>query len=642
MSALARAVFLALVAATFGAFFVAQRLKGSPPVVELQGTRWFSPNGDGRKDVSDFTLRLRESAVLTAELIDAAGNPVRRLVTARRIRPSQVVRLRWDGRTDAGSLAPDGPYRVRARLATEGRSVTVPKLINLDTEPPRPRIVCIEPERIAGPCREPLQIVGPRTPAMAVHVRGISQTRPTRFRVLRTDLDPPDRPRLVARGRRAGGLKRWIWNGRSGGEPVPPGVYLVEVGVRDRAGNLGRTPPQVPPPPGDSPGPAGITVRSLAAQPPLRPVTAGARAEFFVDARGRAYRWALRRAGARRPVRRGRARPGRPRPLVVRAPDGRSGLYLLELQSGRTRTRVPFLVQARERAELLVVVPAITWLGTGPVDDPPLRDGIPDTLERSGGGRVRWPRVFAGEDGLPGGLAGQVAPLLRFLDGARLRYDLTSDLDLALSSSPRASDRKGVLLAGSERWVPRGLARRLRRYALDGGRVATFGTETLRRGVTLRANAAESAGELLRPTQPTAQDPFGATLAPVRRSEPGPVAISQLAGDPGYGLFTGSDGTLEGFSAFEESPPPDSGSRAEILAALGEPPPEPDPEASADTSPPEERHALTASRLGEKGLVIRVGLPEWTRRLDDLEIAQVTRNIVDLVRGRTPRFRSAR
>ena len=590
MSTLARVVFLALVAATFGAFFVAQRLKGSPPVVELKGVRWFSPNGDGRKDASDFTLRLRESDVLTADLIDAAGDPVRRLVTARPVEPSQVLRLRWDGRTDTGAVAADGPYRVRARLAAQGRSVTVPKLINLDTQPPRPRVVCIEPARIAGPCGEPLQVVGPRTPAMAIHVRGISRRRATRFRVLRTDVRPPGPPRLVAKGRRAPGLKRWVWNGRAGGRPVPPGVYLVQIGVFDRAGNLGRNPPQVPPPPGDSPGPAGITVRSLAAQPPLRPVTAGERAEFFVDARGRAYRWAVRRQGARRPVRRGRARPGRPRPLVVRAPRGRSGVYLLELQSGRSRTRVPFLVQARERADLLVVVPAITWLGTRPVDDPPLRDGIPDTLERSGGGRVRWPRVFAGA-GLPAGLAEQVAPLLIFLDRARVRYDLTSDLDLALSTAPRASDRKGVLLAGSERWVPRGLARRLRRYALDGGRVATFGIETLRRGVTVRANGSETAGELLRPTQPTAQDPFGATLAPVRRPEDGPVAISQLAGDPGYGLFTGSDGTLEGFSAFEESPPPGSGSRGRSSPPSGSRRPSPTP-----TRPPTRRCPRSATR----------------------------------------------
>jgi hypothetical protein len=301
---------------------------------------------------------------------------------------------------------------------------------------------------------------------------------------------------------------------------------------------------------------------------------------------------------------------------------------------------VPFLVQSQERAAVLVVVPAITWLGLDPVDDPPLLDGIPDTLAAAGGGRVRWPRVFAGEDGLPAGLTDQTAPLLMFLDRSRVRYDLTSDLDLALTTSPRASDRKGVLLAGSQRWVTRPLARRLRRYVLDGGRLAAFGTETLRRGVTVRTNGAETAGELLRPTQPTPQDPFGATLEPLRRSGE-PVAVQQLAGDFAYELLTGFDGTLEGFSSFEESPPPREGGRARVLAALGEPPAEPAPDAPPDAPLPEERYALTATRLGE-GVVFRIGLPEWTGRLGDPEVAQLTRNVVDLLRRKQPKPGSVR
>ena len=117
VTTLARVVFLALVAATFGAFFVAQRLKGAPPVVQLHGQRWFSPNGDGRKDRAELTLRVRESDTLTADLIDAAGTPVRRLVTERAIRPSSPVHVRWDGRTDDGAIAPDGVYRVRGTPA---------------------------------------------------------------------------------------------------------------------------------------------------------------------------------------------------------------------------------------------------------------------------------------------------------------------------------------------------------------------------------------------------------------------------------------------------------------------------------------------------------------------------------------------
>ena len=177
MTTLARVVFLALVAATFGAFLVAQRLKGAPPVVQLHGQRWFSPDGDGRKDHADLTLRVRESDTLTADLIDAAGNPVRRLVTERAIRPSSPVRLRWDGRTDGGVIAPDGVYRVRGTLLEQGRSVVNPKLITLDTTPPRPRVIRIKPG----------QVVGPKAPEMAIRVSGISRRSPTRFRVIRTD-----------------------------------------------------------------------------------------------------------------------------------------------------------------------------------------------------------------------------------------------------------------------------------------------------------------------------------------------------------------------------------------------------------------------------------------------------------------------
>src|SRR5436190_2981296 len=469
---------------------------------------------------------------------------------------------------------------------------------------------------------------------MGIKVKGISRRRPTDFRIIRTDLA---KPQVVAAGSRPGGLRKWSWNGRSGGKPVPPGVYVVQLTVQDRAGNVGRTPAQVPPAPGDSPGPAGITVRSLAAQPPLRPVTAGSKAQFFVDARQRAYTWAIQRAGGKRPVRRGKVPAGPSKPLRVTAPRGTSGLYFLQLRSGSASTSVPFLVQAGRRADLLVVVPAITWLGSDPVDDPPLLDGIPDTLDRAGGGRVRWPRVFAAEDGLPAGLTTEVAPLLQFLDRASIRYDITSDLDLALSGNPRASDRKGVVLAGSERWVTRTLARRLRRYVSDGGHLATFGAETLRRGVSLRTNASDTGGELLRPTQSSPQDPFGATLEAVRHTK-APVAISQLAGDPAYGIFTGSDGTLDGFSAFEESAPPPAGSE-KLLAALGEPPPPPDPNAPANEPAPEEHYALTAAKL-DKGLIIRVGLPQWPRHLHDDEIEQITVNIVDLLRGATPKIRS--
>jgi hypothetical protein len=626
----ARAVFVLLVGATFAAFFVAQRLKGAPPVVEIrQALRYFSPDGDGRRDVSRFSLVLKEGNEVRVDVVDAGGNTVRRLATAVPVRPDRPLPMRWDGRGDDGRVVPDGPYRVRLGLREEGRSVTVPTVLTVDTRAPHAQVTRILPG----------QIVGPRAPEMRIYVKGVNPRYATRFRVLRTD---GDKPREVAAFRRGPGLNRAIWDGRDGGAPAGPGTYVVEVAVRDRAGNWGTTPASLPPPPGEPEGRGGITVRTIAAQPPLRPVTAGERVEFFVDARRRGYRWTVRRPGAGRPVKRGRVAPGGARPLAFQAPRGRSGLYLLRLQSPAGATSVPFMVQSRERADLLVVLPAITWLGADRVDDPPF-DGFPNTLPA--GGPVRWPRVFSGGaggagDGVPDGLHGQIAPLLAFLDHRGIRYDLTSDLDLALSTGPRASDREGVLLPAPARWVTRPLARRLRRYVLDGGRLATFGVETLRRGVSLRANPDESEGRLVRPTQPTAEDPFGASLLKVRDAGEG-ATLEPLAGDATYGLLEGTDGLLEGFGTVEESRAPAPGGRRRLIVGLGQPPAEPEPDAPADAPVPEPAYALTATRVGE-GLVVRVGLPQWQSRLAEPEIAQVTRNIVDLLRGAKPKIRSAR
>ena len=359
-------------------------------------------------------------------------------------------------------------------------------------------------------------------------------------------------------------------------------------------------------------------------------MTSGDRVRIEVDARGRPYRWRLRRVGSGRPALRGREAAHRP--VEFEAPGGDSGLYLLELFAGRYETSVSVAVQSRERARMLVVLPTITWTGTEPVDEG--YDGVLNTL--TNGAPVTWPRVQPGA--LPDDFYETAAPLLRFLDASRVRYDITTDLDLALSRSPRASDRFGVLLAGPERWITRSYGRRLRRYVLEGGRLASFGTDTLRRGVTLLRNDEGTAGRLTRPTQPSIQDPFGTRFEDVRRT-PSPVTLSLIGGDTAHPLLTGFDGALDGFSVLEESDTP-SGERGELLVALGvETVTEETPEVP-DELPPEPRPALAATHLGD-GLLVRVGLPEWTQKLeDDRQVAQITRNIVDLLRGVEPQIRT--
>ncbi len=619
MTRLARAVFVLLVAATLAAFFAAQRIKGEPAVAKVRGLApVFSPNGDRLNDVNRFYIELREPTEISVDVVDSAGEAVRRLVDDAPVGPQEPLRLRWDGRTDAGRRVSDGRYRVRVTLRREGRSVTVPATTLVDTLPPRPRVKAIRP----GP------IIGPTPGAVDIEVGSISRRLIKRARVWRMD---GGEPRVVADLPPVENTRTMRWDGQVAGKPAPPGIYLVQLIARDRAGNQGITPAEVPPERGESRGDAGVTVRSLAAEMPPRPVTAGQKLSVNVDARGRPYRWTLRRAGMRRAVTKGRENAGEP--VELTAPAGPSGLYVLQVAIGTQTSAVPVLVQSRERAKLLVVVPAITWIGTDEVDDD--HDGVPNTLEASA--QVRWPRVL--EQGLPADLYEHVAPLLVYLDRANIRYDLTSDLDLSLSRGPRATDRTGVLLAGSERWVTRPYARRLRRYVLDGGRLASFGSESLRRGVTLRANEAGTAGRLVRPTQPSAQDPFGTRFREVRRTS-APVALELIGGEPDYGLLEGLGGPLTGFSTLEESEPPAEG-RGTVLAALGvETAPEEDESTIPEELPAAALPALVATRIG-KGLYIRVGLPGWSSRLDDRQVSQVTRNIADLLRNLEPKIRSA-
>ena len=173
----------------------------------------------------------------------------------------------------------------------------------------------------------------------------------------------------------------------------------------------------------------------------------------------------------------------------------------------------------------------------------------------------------------------------------------------------------------------------------EGGRLASFGTESLRRGVTIVRNEAQTAGQLRRPTQPSAHDSFGNRFEPLRRAE-GPVTLSLIGGDAGAGLLEGFDGALEGFSVLEESRPPASG-RGELQAALGvETAPPEETEGVPEELPPPALPALASTELGE-GLMIRVGLPEWSQRLDDdRQVSQITLNIADILRGVQPRIRS--
>jgi hypothetical protein len=591
--------FAVLLAATAGAFFLSGLLKSQPSEIELiKRNLFFSPNGDGRRDREKLVFKLDEAATAAVDIVDADGARVRRVREELRLRPGRRTRVVWDGRDDAGRVAPDGDYRMRLILG-KGRSLLAPRFFLLDTEPPQPEVLV----------DQDAPIVLPGTP-VRFSVEGVEAGPPPEFGVLRTDVSPPQEVRALPG---QAGRAEYAWDGRTAsGAPAPPGTYLIAATAFDRAGNAGRS-AALPLPRGGVGGRAGVTLREAAVQPPVRAVGAGEPVNVRVDARGRAFTWTLRRLGGEGAVLRG-SRPAGRTSVLLRAPRGRSGVHVLTVRTtGGATARAPIAVRSRGRPDLLVVLPMITWLGRDPVDLS--RDGVPDTF--AAGVDVRFPRPFAFPGGMPPAFGREVAPLLEFLDGEEIPYDLVTDLDLVFGGEP-GERREGVLLPAGGQWTTRPLARRLRAYVERGGRVGVFGPRALTGTATVEE------GVLTRPSPLTDADAFGGRLAFMGEVEAPLVVLEE---DPALGLLEGFSGQLGGFASAEELASPGEGT---VRTSVG-----------GETT--ELRPALSATRYGQ-GLVVRVGLPGWGERLrsGDAAVAQLTRNLADVLRGVRPRVRTAR
>ena len=617
MTTLARVAFALLIAATFAAFFVAQQLKSAPSfITRVDVVEHFSPVCKCPRAVQVLSFRLKESDDVTVDVVDLDGVRVARVATTRPVKALRPVRLRWAGIADNGRVAPDGRYRFRFTLRRLGRSIVYRESFVLDTEPPSPRVKSTSGDGIAGP-GQPVDLT----------YDGANREAVATVNVLRTDEGEPRRIRSfeAAPGGRA------TWDGLDDdGSPAPPGTYLLQLSVADRAGNVG-VHPQVPLVPGEVRGAPGVVVRGIAVEPPVKAIRGGRLMSFRVDPRGRPYRWSIRRIGEPRPRKRSQ-RPKTTGIVATTAPRGISGVYVFEARAGRHTAQVPFAVQSETQSPLLVVLPAVQWLGTNEIDEAP-RDGIPNTL--ANGSAVPVPRWVAGEDGLPPGFADEVAPLLVMLDRARIRYDVTTDVALSLGEGPEAGERAGVLFAGPSRWVSRPLARRLREYVQAGGRVGLIGPGGLRGGVEVGES------ELTGATPPAPADAFGARIAEARDID-GAVQLGQLKDDTQtLRIFEGWDGFVGGFERVEELMAPGEG--AEVVAGLGQLLTEEEvlEAQEAGEEPREELPALSAVKQG-KGYVFRVGIDGWAKRIaeGDDDVVQITRNVVDLLRRVTPRTRS--
>jgi hypothetical protein len=560
--------FGALVVATVAAFFVTQHLKVTTPVIAgltPPGTsgdpKPFNRRNCPRTLISFYLLHRADD--VSVYVIDSSQTIVRTLAVGRHMR--KKVRIpdgifTWDGKEDNGSLAPDGTYHFRVGLINQGRTIDLTaEPILLKTIPPHPVVTGVDNALL------PATGASARKPAV-IHFTGTGG-RGAIVRLYRTDL--PGGPLLVKSSPTRWKAKTAEVNGLINRKPAPAGTYLVGLDVSDRACNTGHFPTIIPPPEGSTPR-AGITIRYLAAQPPLDPVQAGSKALVYVDSRRRPYTWTLTRVGSPKPASRGNATTSPT--LRVPIPGGGPGLYELSLRSGAYRTSVPLVgAAARPSGRMLVVLPALTWQGRNPGDED--GDGMPDTLDA--GTPIQLNRPLA--KGLPTDFPDE-AGLLAFLDSAHLQYDLTTDLGLIHGVGPALAKYRGVVLAGSERWTPTSLSGPLRTYVEQGGHLLSVGIDSLRRGVTVQG------GEALSPSGPSATDVLGAEQAPVAVGN-GVILVVHDA----LGIFNGTSGAFGSgrYQPIARVTPP-----GQIVSSAG---------TSSSSS------AIVGYRLG-RGIVVDVGL----------------------------------
>ncbi|MCW2970897.1 MAG: hypothetical protein JWO23_2024 [Solirubrobacterales bacterium] len=145
---LAALIFALLVVACFAAFFISQRLKHTPTLVQrFERTPSFTPSGRPPGNLEQISFKLAGADDVTVAVIDVKGNVVATRVRDRPVARYKQFSLRWNGRrgtthhfrqlatasgrpivvpVNTGRLAPPGEYRVRVSLRKHGGSVLSP------------------------------------------------------------------------------------------------------------------------------------------------------------------------------------------------------------------------------------------------------------------------------------------------------------------------------------------------------------------------------------------------------------------------------------------------------------------------------------------------------------------------------------
>ena len=200
---------------------------GNPQISVTVDNRYFSPNGDGRKDEVRISFKSNEIVTWTGEIADSTGNTV--VATDSNQTTSLIV---WNGDDGSGFASDEGDYYVQATFTDRaGNAVTIDKeQITLDNTPPR--ITFEIDKNYFSPDGDGLKdtILASFTSSEAV--RGLLTIKDSAGR---------DSGTFGGFGRAVqpiDGSFSYRWNGIAGsGLYVPDGYYTVDSVYEDLAGN---------------------------------------------------------------------------------------------------------------------------------------------------------------------------------------------------------------------------------------------------------------------------------------------------------------------------------------------------------------------------------------------------------------------
>jgi len=294
---------LGLLVATAAAFAITEHLKlvkSDVAGVEIP-LKVFSPSCHCETSKAAVGVRLRHTGHVTVTIVDAAGQRVATIASGVLMQAREQKLFPWDGRTDAGGLAPDGVYH--PWIALRRQAFHLVNNITLDTRPPK------------------VVAAATRTP------KPVFFAGPGRTIAIRYTLDGKAHPvvylgrRQIILGRKVQPTDKIKWAGTLGGRPLTAGRYVLSVGAKDIAGNV--TP---------AAGRKQVTVilRYIELTPDRITVRSGRRVTVHVETAARRYTWRL---GHRHGTHRRRI-------LHVRAPSTPGTYRLVVSENGHAATAV--------------------------------------------------------------------------------------------------------------------------------------------------------------------------------------------------------------------------------------------------------------------------------------------------------------